>query len=85
MQREQEKECGGFRGVVNWMMGNKKISGKELYKRTVQEAEGMLTNFSDGAPNVDRLTEVMTYTGGEYMLEGRREALASGGEVVEPG
>ena len=85
VQREQEKEYGGFRGVVNWMMGNTKISGKELYKRMVQEAEGMLTNFSDGATNVDRLTEVMTYTGGEYMLEGRREALPSGGEVVESG
>ena len=85
VQREQEKEYGGLKGVVNWLMGNTKISGKELYKRMVQEAEGILTSYSDGAPNVDRLAEVMTYTGGEYMLDGPKGALPPGGQVVEPG
>ena len=39
VEREQEKEFGGIRGVFNWLAGRRRLSGKELVERMLYEAD----------------------------------------------
>ena len=39
VQLEREKEYGGVKGVWNWLKGNDRVTGRELYQRMLLEAE----------------------------------------------
>ena len=39
VEQEQEKEFGGIRGVFNWLVGRRRLGGKELVDRMLQEAD----------------------------------------------
>ncbi len=41
VEREQEREFGGLKGVWNRLAGRGKVSGKDLYQRMLNEADGM--------------------------------------------
>ncbi len=42
VEREQEKEFGGIRGVFNWLAGRRRMGGKELVRRMLEEADLMM-------------------------------------------
>ena len=48
VEREQEREYGGLKGVWNRLVGRHKVSGKELYQRMLREADGMLEPMQMG-------------------------------------
>ena len=66
MEREQQREFGGFRGVWNNLLGRRRISGKELYQRMLREADGMLEVMARGDRGEHVMEEVMRYTGVDY-------------------
>ena len=39
VEQEQEKEFGGIRGVFNWLVGRRRLGGKELVDRMLAEAD----------------------------------------------
>ena len=63
VEREQHREYGGFKGVWNRLVGNRKVSGAELYERMVQEADGLLKAIEGGNLGEDVMREVMRLTG----------------------
>ena len=42
VEQEQEKEFGGIRGVFNWLAGRRRLGGKELVRRMLEEADLMM-------------------------------------------
>ena len=60
VEQEQEKEFGGIRGVFNWLVGRRRLGGKELVDRMLQEADLIMAVLPEGGPSRE-------------MLEGRRE------------
>ena len=57
VEREQEREFGGIRGVFNWLAGRTRMSGKELVRRMLAEADSMMGLGPEGGfgmvPGVD--------------------------------
>ena len=41
VDRQREKEYSGFKGLMNWVMGRDKLSGKEMYRQMLVEADRM--------------------------------------------
>ena len=60
VEQEQEKEFGGIRGVFNWLVGRRRLGGKELVDRMLQEADLIMAVLPEGGASRE-------------MLEGRRE------------
>ena len=60
VEQEQEKEFGGIRGVFNWLVGRRRLGGKELVDRMLQEADLIMAVLPEGGPSRE-------------MLEGRRD------------
>ena len=69
VEREQEKEYGGFKGVLNWVVGRTKQSGKEIQKRMMDDASGVLDALSEDGPSLDAVKMIMEFTGGEYLIK----------------
>lgn len=63
VEREQEKEYTGWRGVWNSLVGRRRLSGKELYALMLEEAEGLMTSVTVDTRGVDVLEEVMKFVG----------------------
>ena len=42
VQEEQEKEYGGLKGAMRWLLGDRRPGGKELYTKMVEEADKLL-------------------------------------------
>ena len=60
VEQEQEKEFGGIRGVFNWLAGRRRLGGKELVDRMLQEADLIMAVLPEAGPS-------------RGLLEGRRE------------
>ena len=60
VEQEQEKEFGGIRGVFNWLVGRRRLGGKELVDRMLQEADLIMAVLPEAGPS-------------RALLEGRRE------------
>ena len=71
-EAEQRREFGGFRGAWNWLVGRKRVSGKELYQRMVAEADEMMGAIADLDRGERVLDEVMRFTGMEVQGPGSR-------------
>ena len=71
-EAEQRREFGGFRGAWNWLVGRKRVSGKELYQRMVAEADEMMGAIADLDRGERALDEVMRFTGMEVQGPGSR-------------
>ena len=63
VEREQEREYTGWRGVWNSLVGRRRMSGKELYALMLEEAEGLMTSVTVDTRGVDVLEEVMKFVG----------------------
>ena len=72
VEREQEREFGGIRGVFNWLAGRTRMSGKELVRRMLAEADsmmglgpeggfGMVPGFGDDAGAEGMAPELVRY------------------------
>ena len=73
---EQEKEYGGVKGVMKWLMGDRRPGGKELYQRMVEEADKLLDAVDIGLdPGGGVLQAVM------QQREGVLQRRGSGGRV----
>ena len=69
VEREQEKEYGGVKGVLNWVIGRTKKSGKEIQRDMMADAGGMLDALSVEGPNLDAVKRIMEFTGGDYLIK----------------
>ena len=98
VRREQNREYGGMRGVMNWLMGRQRPSAKELIQRMIAEADnsmGVLPELGEGnrlQPGEERHAEEMVryMEAAEVIDRGREgpdvvEGGGEGSDVVDPG
>ena len=71
VEREQDKEYGGFKGVWNNLIGRTRVSGKELYQKMLEEADGMLAAMSGGGQDVGAMEAVLKCSGVDHFTRGR--------------
>ena len=69
VEREQAEEFSGLRGMLNALKGKRRVSGKELYQRMVDEADVMLDMMKTGNKRLDVMGEVFRYTGMDHFTE----------------
>ena len=62
VEAEQRKSDGGFRGVWNWLIGKPKLTGKLLYDRMIENADGMLAAMKEDRYD-DLIHDVIRFTG----------------------
>ena len=58
-REEQEKEYGGVKGVMKWLVGDRMPSGKELYQKMVDEADRLLESVEIGNTGVSVVETVL--------------------------
>ena len=63
VERQQEREYKGWRGVWNVLTGQRQMSGKELYQKMLVEAEGLMTLAQVGDGGAELVDEVMRFAG----------------------
>ena len=76
VSEEEAKEYGGMKGILNRIMGRRKLSGKELFQQMVAEADWMVQAMRNGQRDVDVISEVTGYLG-----LGSRPPSLTGGKV----
>ena len=47
VEREQDREFTGLRGVINWLAGRTRLTGKDLYYKMVVEADEMMEAIAE--------------------------------------
>ena len=60
---EEAKEYSGIKGILNRIMGRRRLSGKEMYEKMVQEADWMVAAMRAGREDSDVISEVVGYIG----------------------
>ena len=65
VEGEQQKERSGVRGMWNWLIGKPPLTGKMLYDRMIEHADGMLAAMSEERYGQDIINQAMRFTGGE--------------------
>ena len=77
VEREQEREFGGIRGVFNWLAGRTRMSGKDLVRRMLEEADLIMGVAPEGGLDGDRLgfgmPDLVRYVDMRGMFEGDGE------------
>ena len=71
---EESKEFTGIKGILNRIMGRKRLSGKKMYEKMVAEAAWMVAAMRAGRQDADVISEVASYVD----LAGGPPALRSG-------
>ena len=88
LEREQAKEYGGVRGVWNWLMaGRRRMSGRELFKLVMDEADAMMGlgldvvggDAASGGEAGPRLPEMVRYMDVREVMENRLGDFRRGG------
>ena len=69
MEEKQREEFGGWKGVWRAVVGRKKVSGKELFQKMLDEADGMMTAIS-GVGQSDEVMDKIMQLGGVGFLGG---------------
>ena len=64
VENEQAREYTGLKGVWNWLFGMPKLTGKLLYDRMIDHADGMLLAMKEERDD-DILSQVMRFTGSD--------------------
>ena len=59
---EESKEFG-IKGILNRIMGRRRLSGKEMYEKMVAEADWMVAAMRSGREDADVISEVTSYVG----------------------
>ena len=81
VEQEQEKEFGGIRGVFNWLVGRRRLGGKELVRRMLEEADLIMAVLpeagpprtlldSKGAPEGEGMPDLVRYVEVRELVEG---------------
>ena len=60
---EEAKEFDGIKGIFNRILGRRKLSGKEMYEKMVEEADWMVTAMRAGRQDADVISEVASFVG----------------------
>ena len=60
---EESKEFNGIKGILNRIMGRRRMSGKEMYEKMVAEADWMVAAMRVGRQDADVISEVASYVG----------------------
>ncbi len=60
---EESKEFSGIKGILNRIMGRRRMSGKEMYEKMVAEADWMVAAMRSGRQDADVISEVASYVG----------------------
>ena len=60
---EEAKEYSGIKGILNRIMGRRKLSGKEMFEKMVSEADGMVQAMRMGETDRDIISDVTSYLG----------------------
>ena len=71
---EESKEFGGIKGILNRILGRRRLSGKEMYEKMVAEADWMVEAMRTGRQDSDVISDVSSYVGlgaGPPSLPGR--------------
>ena len=65
VEGEQQKERSGVRGMWNWLIGKPPLTGKMLYDRMIEHADGMLAAMNEERYDQDVIHQAMRFTGSE--------------------
>ena len=63
VEGEQQKERSGVRGMWNWLIGKPPLTGKMLYDKMIEHADGMLAAMNEERYSQDIMSDVMRFTG----------------------
>ena len=63
VEGEQQKERSGVRGMWNWLIGKPPLTGKMLYDKMIEHADGMLAAMNEERYSKDIMSDVMRFTG----------------------
>ena len=70
VEEKQREEYGGWKGVWRAVVGRKKVSGKELFQKMLDEADGMMTAMSGVGQSEDVMDKIMQLGGVGFLGEG---------------
>ena len=81
VEQEQEKEFGGIRGVFNWLVGRRRLGGKELVDRMLAEADLIMAVLPEasaprglldgkGMPEGESMPDLVRYVEVQGLVEG---------------
>ena len=65
VEGEQQKERSGVRGMWNWLIGKPPLTGKMLYDRMIEHADGMLAAMNEERYGQAIINQAMRFTGSE--------------------
>ena len=60
---EESKEFSGIKGILNRIVGRRRMSGKEMYEKMVAEADWMVVAMRSRRQDADVISEVASYVG----------------------
>ena len=63
VEGEQQKERSGVRGMWNWLIGKPPLTGKMLYDRMIEHADGMLAAMNEERYGQAIIHQAMRFTG----------------------
>ena len=63
VEGEQQKERSGVRGMWNWLIGKPPLTGKMLYDRMIEHADGMLAAMNEERYGQAIINQAMRFTG----------------------
>ena len=75
VEQQQHDEDSGLKGVWNRVRGRGRPSGKELYRRMIENADAMVLGMEEPARDDDVVAEVLRFTGAGQEDPGFRELL----------
>ena len=70
VEEKQREEYGGWKGVWRAVVGRKKVSGKELFQKMLDEADGMMTAMSGVGQSEEVMDKIMQLGGLGFLSEG---------------
>ena len=71
VEEKQREEYGGWKGVWRAVVGRKKVSGKELFQKMLDEADGMMTAMSGVGQSEEVMDKIMQLGGVGFLGGGR--------------
>ena len=84
VSEEEAKEYTGIKGILNRIVGRKKITGKDLFQSMVAEADWMIQAMRDGGSDTDVVSEVVRQVGLTGEAPGAPRSVLGGGRPALP-
>ena len=71
VEEKQKEEYGGWKGVWRAVVGRKRVSGKELFQRMLDEADDMMMAMSGVGQSEEVMDEMMRLAGVGFLNDGK--------------